>query len=79
MIEVVLGSFPRELISQLGKTARFFHHNIVFVEMMKPLEKTIKPRSQFAYEFLDLVRLLLQHNPGKRIEARHALEHAFFK
>ncbi|KIW04875.1 hypothetical protein, variant 1 [Verruconis gallopava] len=50
-----------------------------YVRAMKRLEETITPHNEFNRQFLDLLRKIFVYNPAKRISAKQALKHPWFK
>ncbi|KAE9969503.1 hypothetical protein BLS_006302 [Venturia inaequalis] len=50
-----------------------------YVRAMKRLEDTIQPHSDFNRQFLDLLRKIFVYDPNKRITAKQALKHPWFK
>ncbi|KAF2431405.1 kinase-like protein [Tothia fuscella] len=50
-----------------------------YVRAMKKLEDTIQPHTEFNRQFLDLLRKIFVYNPDKRITAKQALKHQWFR
>ncbi|KAF2874225.1 kinase-like domain-containing protein [Massariosphaeria phaeospora] len=50
-----------------------------YVKAMKKLHETIPPHTQFNKQFLDLLRKIFVYDPKKRITAKEALQHPWFK
>ncbi|KAF2396296.1 dual specificity tyrosine-phosphorylation-regulated kinase 3 [Trichodelitschia bisporula] len=50
-----------------------------YVRAMKKLTETIPPTNEFNRQFLDLLRKIFVYNPDKRITAKEALKHRWFK
>jgi len=46
---------------------------------MKRLQETIPPVNEFNRKFLDLLRKIFVYDPKKRITAKQALQHEWFK
>ncbi|KAK5012124.1 serine threonine protein kinase CMGC group [Cryomyces antarcticus] len=46
---------------------------------MKSLNETIPPYTDFNRQFLDLLRRIFVYDPKKRITAKQALQHPWFK
>jgi dual-specificity kinase len=43
------------------------------------VQDTIQPHSEFNRQFLDLLKKIFVYNPEKRISAKQALKHPWFK
>jgi dual-specificity kinase len=50
-----------------------------YVKAMKKLHETIPPHTKFNREFLDLLKKIFVYDPKKRITAKQALQHPWFK
>jgi len=50
-----------------------------YVKGMKKLHETIPPHTEFNKQFLDLLRRIFVYNPEKRITAKEALKHPWFR
>ncbi|KAF2466376.1 kinase-like protein [Lindgomyces ingoldianus] len=50
-----------------------------YVKAMKKLPETIPPHTEFNRQFLDLLRKIFVYDPKKRITAKQALQHPWFK
>ncbi|KAF2843725.1 kinase-like protein [Patellaria atrata CBS 101060] len=50
-----------------------------YVKAMKKLHETIPPHTEFNKKFLDLLKKIFVYNPEKRITAKQALKHPWFK
>ncbi|ORY13790.1 lammer dual specificity kinase [Clohesyomyces aquaticus] len=50
-----------------------------YVKAMKKLPETIPPHTEFNRQFLDLLRQIFVYDPKKRITAKEALQHPWFK
>lgn len=49
------------------------------VNDLRPLQDTIPPITEFNKKFLDLLRRIFVYDPKKRITAKQALQHDWFK
>ncbi|KAI8905876.1 kinase-like domain-containing protein [Gorgonomyces haynaldii] len=92
MIEIILGRFPRSMVSKINDKNGFFikghvdfpiaktdRKAIQFVNSLRPLDQLVNPRSQIQSEFLALLKKMLVHQPNKRSSAKTLLKHRFFK
>lgn len=50
-----------------------------YVKNMKRLDETIPPANAFNRQFLDLLKQIFVYDPKKRITAKEALSHQWFK
>jgi len=50
-----------------------------YVKAMKKLHETIPPHTPFNRQFLDLLKKIFVYDPKKRITAKQALQHPWFK